>query len=486
MIKFDIDEAGYTFKSVLREIRGLIRDGEIVLIAGSSGSGKTTLLLSITGVLVNLLNGFVRGSVNLDGLNPLDIVEYREVPRRVGVVLQDPDKQISMPTPWDELSFTLENLGYDYNEIRVRVDSMLRKIGLEKKAYSEIENLSIGEKRRITLASALIHDPEIIFLDEPTASIDPWGVRDIRSFVEQYRREGKTIIIIEHKPSYFLDKIDRIVILENGKIARELLREEIDREKMTRFFKVDLEEDLLTRNTEQSSREKSKRREKKILEVRDLCVGYEKNVVLKDLNFELYEGEIVVLVGPNGSGKSTLLKTLVGWLRPLCGSIYLDGREAGRKDLIKQIFYTPQQPDYLFTTTSVEKEISLITEESKSLETLINELFPWYQYLRRESPFRLSHGQRRSLSLLISLSYNRRILLLDEPTTGLDIDLYNVIKDLIFRLSKDMNKSIIISTHDYRVIRDLGERVLFVDTYKKSVYEYSPEEILRVLSEVLK
>ncbi|MEM4672289.1 MAG: ATP-binding cassette domain-containing protein [Sulfolobales archaeon] len=475
MIRFNILRAGYRSKEVLKEVEGWIRDGETILIIGRSGSGKTTLMLSLTGVLKNLLGGFTEGLIDLGGLDPLNYEDYREVPRRIGLALQDPDKQISMPTAWDELSFTLENLGFSSDEIESRVGNMLRRLSLYEKAFEEIENLSSGEKRRITFASALIHDPEIVILDEPTASVDPWGVKEVRLFTEEIRRSGRTTIIIEHKPEYFMNIADKILIMDRGRIISSISSEELDRE-LSRYLEPEREmEEFRSCNKDSATRKNGK-----ILEVRNLSIGYRDKVLLEDIDLEFYREEIIALIGPNGSGKTTLMKTIIGWLKPLEGSIYLESRIAERKDLLRSIFYTPQQPDYLFISNSVEKELSAIRRTPMRSDENYLRIFPWYEEFYRESPFKLSHGQRKALSLLISFLYDREILLLDEPTAGIDPDLYRRLRDLLLNLRRE-GRLVIISTHDYRIIRDLADRVLLINPLQRKIEEIDCFKALELL-----
>ncbi|MEB3860134.1 MAG: energy-coupling factor ABC transporter ATP-binding protein, partial [Desulfurococcales archaeon] len=158
-----IEESGYkTGDPVIRGVRLRLHPGDSLLVVGESGSGKTTLLLSIIGALKNLLNGYTRGVSRVSGVDVLDPREFPRVAGKVGIVLQDPEKQIAMPTPFDEVSFTLENLGFGDEEVRERSMEYLRYFGLEAKAFAPVEELSGGEKRRVTLAASLAHSPDLL------------------------------------------------------------------------------------------------------------------------------------------------------------------------------------------------------------------------------------------------------------------------------------------------------------------------------------
>jgi len=467
MISFNIRSAGYVVgKNVLKNLSGEIEDHTTTMIIGRSGGGKTTLILTLTGILTNLLEGWVDGEIILKQLDPLDPEDFKSIPKIVGAVLQDPDKQISMPTPWDEISFVLENLGYPPEEIDRRVSQMLREAGLEHKAFHEIEKLSGGEKRRVTYAASVAHDPEIIILDEPTASVDPWGIKTLRDFVRRYRGE-KTIVIIEHKPDYFIDYVDKIIRIENGMI-KEVYKPS-ERDHLEKKFS-EYDRDLPSMSKTVSNN--------KILETKDLVIGYDKPI-LKDISIELYEKEIVVITGANGSGKTTLMKTLIGWLKPFDGEIKIYGRPMRkRKDLLKTFFYISQQPDYMFLSNTVENEL----RSGRGLSEDLFNMFPWKNILK-ENPYKISFGQRRWLSILLGLVYQRKILMIDEPSAGLDPDLYKDLVRFLMSLVDKYNISLIISTHDPRIIRDLAHRVYHIDHVKNKIMEIDKEKILKMMYE---
>ncbi|RLG84294.1 MAG: ABC transporter [Thermoprotei archaeon] len=462
-LKFSIEKAGYREnKTVLRNVCGKVNEGETILITGPSGSGKTTLLLAITGVLTNLLEGWVYGKISIAGINPLNFAEFTKIPKFVGTVLQDPDKQLAMPTPWDEVSFILENLGYSEDEIKERVSTALSRFGLFEKAFEHIEHLSGGEKRRLTFASAIVHQPPILILDEPTASVDPWGIREIKRFIRELKNEETTTIVIEHKIKYFLDDVDKILVMNSGKLEKVIEGEEIySRKTADELIKIGID----ARPPIVESKERRIDSEI-VLEVDSLEIGYNENKpLIRDISFDLRKGEIVALIGPNGCGKTTLLKTLIGALKPLNGTIKIQGQEINRlkrNERFRRIFYVPQQPDYLFLESTLMKELSITAKKTgKSLEELIG-LVPWAKKLGNESPYRLSFGQRRWLSIIIAWSYSTSILLLDEPTSGLDYRLFTELKEIINTLRSRKGTSFLVATHDPRIVAELADRVLFV------------------------
>ncbi len=472
LVDVKVDRARYRNSLfTLRNISLRLGEGESILLVGSSGCGKTTFLLSMTGVLNNLLEGEVEGYSRIGQIDLLEPDGFREVARFVGVVLQDPDKQIAMPTPYDEVSFVLENLGFD--NVEEKTFKILGVFGLSSKAFTSIEKLSGGEKRRLTIASAIVHDPPVILFDEPTASIDPWGVREVRKyFREHVSGFGRASIVVEHKARYFLDLVDEIILLENGVIRARRKISEVDEE----FLKF-LEEHGVDVHSPILSREPNNNVGELLLETRGLNIGYNGNSIVEDIDFEIREKEVVVVIGANGSGKTTFLKTIAGALKPINGEILF------RKDKLR-IFYVPQNPDYMFIHTRIKRELEDLRKRSSEafIERILSEV-PWLKQLLDMSPHRLSHGQRRWLALTIARGYNPDIVLLDEPTTGLDLKLYKHVVGWIRNIVRE-NRSVIISSHDPRVVADLADRLYLIDG--KHMREVSLEQGLRWLEEGFK
>ena len=464
MIETRIEGAGYVAgKSVLRQVELNAGEGEVILVAGPSGSGKTSYFLAATGVMSNLLGGWVDGVVKLGKINPLEPSGFLNVPRIVGVVLQDPEKQIAMPTPYDEIAFTLENIGFK-GALERRVREILDRFGLFNKAFNSIEDLSGGEKRRVTLAAAIVHDPEILLLDEPTASLDPWAVRSVREFVAENKSRGKAVIVIEHKARFFLDLADRVVVMSDGKVVEVL---DTQAKAGRSLFKLEdmgvdvgISSSVASRTSQAGCRGE-------LVRARDVDAGYGGFGVVTIEDLEICRGEVVALVGPNGSGKTTVLKTLAGLLKPIRGRVDRRGRA----------FYVPQTPDYTFVHTSAAKEVEEALSRAPELAGIAKGvgLDVW----REVPPYRLSHGQRRWLSILIALSYRPDVLLLDEPTTGLDLKAYKGLVDILREAS--MRSALVISTHDVRVVKDLADRVYI--TSEGRLLEVDPAKAVAVLEE---
>ncbi|MEM4431778.1 MAG: ABC transporter ATP-binding protein [Desulfurococcaceae archaeon] len=448
MIRALILRAGYgRGRCVLWNTDLKVDTGEAVLITGGVGSGKTTLLLAITGVLNNLLEGFVEGSVEINGFNPIEPSGFSKIPLEVGFVLQDPDKQIAMPTPIDELYFTLENLGYSYSDAFKLAMDGLKKIGLVSKAFQHVETLSHGEKRKLTFIASVIHNPRVLVLDEPTASMDPYGIATTREFIRESRREGLSIIIVEHKKDYFIDLVDRVFVMREGRLYETGINGDFGKNALYEKFQ---------RILDSKPRDEHKFGDV-VLKMENVSIGYNETLV-SGIDMVVREGMTIGVVGRNGCGKTTLLKTIAGFIKPIDGVI----------NRFTKTFYVPQQPDYIFLSNSVSGELDLLRRKTGfKLEDSIIRI----ESLKKDfakSPYKLSHGQRRLLSLVIALAYKPKIILLDEPTTGLDDESVNQLIESIVTL-KNKGFSFIIATHDPRISPVIDEYIFIDDGKVRSV-----------------
>lgn len=479
LLNVKISKAGYRKnRPVIKDVNFSLSEGELLLIVGPSGSGKTSLILSITGVITNLLNGFVEGDVDLYGVNPLRPEEFLRVPKLVGVVLQDPEKQLVMPTPFDEVSFTLENLGFKV--VQDFIMDSLKKVGLESKAYSPIEYLSGGEKKRLCIAASIVHKPKLVIFDEPTANLDPWGLSEVVKYVRKLKEEGASVIVVEHKARYYLPIADKVMVITDGRQRLYLSRDYVlsNYEQLTKTL-----EDLGV----DASRPKPPIKKGDLSDnpfevvVKELWFKYPLNseYVLKGVNLSLRKGEVGVIVGRNGSGKTTLLKVISGLYKPARGLIKIGSYSKIKYGRGKRtaVFYVPQEPDYIFVHGSVLKELQSCSRKLNDLN--FNEV-PWINEVLNESPYNLSHGQRRWLSYLIAKLYDPYVVMFDEPTAGLDAKLFKQfvawVRDFI-----GSGKTILIATHDVRLLYEVATSAFIMDD--GVLRQVTVEEAIKYLEE---
>ncbi|MEM0060271.1 MAG: ATP-binding cassette domain-containing protein, partial [Desulfurococcaceae archaeon] len=342
-LEAEITRAGYDEKTILlSNVNVKADEGHVLLIAGSSGSGKTTLLLSLTGVLKHLLNGIVDGSISINGLNPLILEDFEKLPGNISVLMQDPERQLIFPTPLDELSTSLEAIGYPHVEALKQASILLSEIGLSNKVNVHVEDLSSGERRKLTLALIQVGDPPIYMLDEPSANLDPQSIALVRDTVKKWKNNGKTVLIVEHKIHYFRDLADEMYVLRGGRLGE--------------FFVIN---DMLVNLPECETTSSS---EGEVVLEFEGDIGYNDTPIVRNAEFKARRGELISIVGPNGSGKTTFLKTLAGFLKPVDGGV---------KTFTKKYFYAPQNPDLVFVHRTVKKELeSIARKTSKPLHEL--------------------------------------------------------------------------------------------------------------------
>lgn len=477
MINVRISKAGFKEgRVVVKDVGFTLGSGELLLLVGSSGAGKTTLILAMTGVLNNLLNGFTEGYVNIYGVNPLTPEGFVEVPKIVGVVLQDPEKQLAMPTPYDEVLFTLENLGFTNTELLTL--NVLDIFGLRHKAYEPVENLSGGEKKRLCIAASIAHKPKLIIFDEPTASLDPWGISEVVKYVKTLKDSGYSVIVIEHKARYFLPLSDRVIAMDSGKQVLYVDKPQADIQSLKTKLEalgVDSTEPQCSQRTTLTIASDV------VLKARDIWFKYPttRDYVLRNVNLTLRAGDVAAIVGRNGSGKTTLLKVLAGLYSLSRGYVEvcsIDLRRVKGRHKAGLVFYVPQEPDYVFTEGTVLKEIKSI---GRGFEEVISEV-SWVKELLNESPYRLSHGQRRWLAYTIAKLYSPKIVLLDEPSAGMDLILLRKFIKWVREVSLE-GKVIVIATHDVRIVTELASRAFIMD--EGTLKEVTADEAIAFLEE---
>lgn len=356
-----------------------IEEGESVLITGRSGSGKSTLVSVINGVIPHLINAEVKGEVRVFGLD-IKTTPTSEISRYVGTLLQDPDTQAFNYTVIDEVAFGVENYMVSREEMINRVEESMKICGISHLRDREINTLSGGELQRTVLASVLAMRPKALILDEPTSNIDPQGTREILELVKTFRSEGISLVLVEHKIERVLPFIDRIIVVESGKIAVDIKKDEIiDRAdllhslgleipdymlflKKSGFRRIDYEYLRKTYNYKPPSRNEGKG---EIL-FASVKVKTKSGKYLINTKISLKQGTITALMGKNGSGKTTLLKAIVGLIdkkRLIVEEekVIVNGKDLSKAKLVergKYLAYLPQFFDVMFIKRTVEDEVN--------------------------------------------------------------------------------------------------------------------------------
>ncbi|HHY74415.1 MAG TPA: ATP-binding cassette domain-containing protein [Bacillus bacterium] len=475
-------------KALLKDISLAIDEGEIILLCGPTGCGKTTLLKQLKKEIAPL--GMRSGVIFYDKVE-LDLVSLPTSAKEIGIVFQDPENQIVTSTVWHELAFSLENFGYSANEIRKRVAEMASFFGLENWLNLSIHELSGGQQQLVNLASILLLQPRLLLLDEPTAQLDPIAAREFLQMIHRINQEFNiTIVIVEHRLEEVFPIVDCVVLLENGEIklndTPQKVIQQIDKTdvyfqylpEITKLFlfmneSFDVRTSVpitvregkrfLTDSLERKLAEREQFIAQKendadpILECKDVFFQYDcgEKLVLEGVTYSMRKGMFSAIIGGNGAGKSTLLKVLAGVENPRRGKVLLAGKPLIKlkiEERYQEIGYLSQNPLALFTQDTVKEELQLAVELANMPENshqALEERIEFFslQKLLDKHPYDLSGGERQKLALACILLKNPQILLIDEPTKGLDPSFKQDVGTLLKELQLK-GISILMVTHD--------------------------------------
>jgi energy-coupling factor transporter ATP-binding protein EcfA2 len=461
MIDFEF-EFQYSQESTptLRKVSGNIPAGRCVVLCGGSGCGKSTLLRCINGLIPQFYEGELTGFSRLDGQDTADL-SIGEIGELAASVFQDPRSQFFTVNSSNEVAFGLENHGLPQEKIRDRVDEAFRTFDLEHLKNRNVYELSSGERQLISILSAWATDTDIFLLDEPTANLDFAATQQLRNILLKLKKQGKTLLLSEHRLYYLADIADEYWIMANGEIKHKYTAEKAKSLSPLQLHTLSLR----TLDLEQitvSERPPQPENMPQALSVSDLRYEYgrKNRAILSDVNFSVCTHEIVGLVGANGCGKTTLGKLIAGLYHSTGGEISLFGKAQKPKQLQKQVLFIMQEAEFQFFTNSVLHELQyghkITAEFEKKTETLLKSMDMWE--CRDRHPFSLSGGQMQRLTLMMAYLSDKPIVILDEPTAGQDAESLKRCAELIREMGKE--KTVLIITHDLELIADACDRCI--------------------------
>jgi len=428
----------------IEDINFTVSEGERVLVAGPSGSGKTTLLKCLNGLIPHFSGGNLKGELSVGGLDPSE-KSIREMANIVGMVFQDPENQITMTTVENEVAFGLENMGLPVPEIQARINEALEKTGTTHLRDREIKSLSCGEKQKTVIASVYALKPKIFVLDEPTSQLDPESAQDILSLLNYVIAEsGSTVVLSEHRLGRVFPFVDRVYDMgDGGFIGKD--------DALDKYFGA------------HPKRGGEVEKGSGVVEVSGLCFGYGGEDVLRDVSLKIFGQEFVAVVGRNGSGKTTLVKHLNGLLKPRRGSVRILGEDISKKgveEMSDRVGYVSQNPnEYLFCKT-VREELSFTLDNlgvGGDIDNMLKRMH--LNHLSEKHPLDLSSGERQRTALASILIAEPEIIILDEPTRGLDWKTKTELVSLLNKL-RSAGKTIIVVTHDMHLVAESADRVI--------------------------
>ena len=485
MAHFEIKDLTFSYaaakgKHSLENVSLTIEQGEFLVLCGKSGSGKSTLLRQLKTVLTP--NGKRTGEILFRGV-PLKQVSDREQSEKIGFVMQNPDDQIVTDKVWHELAFGLESLGCDQKTMRGRVAEMACYFGIQDWFHRDVATLSGGQKQLLNLASIMAMQPEVLILDEPTSQLDPIAASDFLNTVRKINTElGTTVIITEHRLEDIFPYADRAVVMEKGRVIADdtpgkvgqLLFEQENpmfaamptpvrvyygaggtgegpltvrqgRSWLSRRFPIRPEKDTV------ASPPLPEEVNNPALVLKELWFRYEKDSpdILRGVSAEIPTGSLYAILGGNGAGKSTTLKAISGICRPYRGKVTLFGKPLDKyksSELLHGcLAMLPQDPKSLFVKKTVREDLSEMTRDQQKIDR-IAELCQITELLDSH-PYDLSGGEQQRAALAKVLLTNPKMLLLDEPTKGID----SFFKETFAGILSDLKKqgiTIVMVSHD--------------------------------------
>ena len=432
-----------------------IARGECVVLCGRSGSGKTSFLRVLNGLIPEYYSGELNGKVTVANLVAGE-QSIEEFSKQVGTVFQNPATQFFHRLALEELVFGCENQGIEVTEIEERLQATVALLQLNELLSLDLLQASGGQRQKIAIGAALMQQPQLLLLDEPTANLDQIGIEQMTQAIRQLKRAGYTIVIAEHRLHFLAELVDRFLYFDQGKLvaewtATELLALETQQRQALGLRALNLApahhaiQAKLSNDVTTTSG----------LQLVDLAIGYEQ-VMTKLPNWQFPLGSITGIMGQNGQGKSTLCLTMAGLLSGKAGAIQWQGVTQSTRELQRQTAYVMQDVRLQLVANSVEQELCLGTIDSAQYEAVVTELN--LAHLLAEHPLTLSGGEQQRLMIAHARLSQKQVYLFDEPTSGLDWEQMQHVVQLLHEL-KTMGKVVIVVSHDEEFLAACCDRL---------------------------
>jgi energy-coupling factor transport system ATP-binding protein len=485
------DSVSFTYTGVSRPtlfaVDLHIPEGELCVVVGETGTGKSTLLRAINGLVPHFSGGVLTGTVTVDG-RTTKANRPRDLADAVGFVGQNPLATFVTETVEDELAYTMENLGVPADAMRRRVEDAVDLLGLQELRDRSLRALSGGQQQRVAIGAVLTASPRLLVLDEPTSALDPAAAEEVLGTLARLVHDlGLTVVMSEHRLERVVPFADRIVLVPgDGAPLREGPPQAIMQTSPVAPPIVELGRlvgwDPLPLSVRDARREAAPLRERlspvprpgprndpitsdaEVATARKLTVAYGRVVALDGVDLSARRGEVLVLMGRNGSGKSTLLSTLAGARQPTRGSVVVDGRDPRAfrpAEMIRHVGLVPQDPGLLLFGESVQGECRTSDKVSSlsdgATARALERILPGIP--KDHHPRDLSEGQRLALALAIVLAPAPALVLLDEPTNGLDYPSKDRLIEILRRLAEGEH-AVVLATHDVELAARVADRAV--------------------------
>lgn len=477
----------------LKHVSFDIKSGSFVGVIGPTGAGKSTLCMALAGIIPNLADGTMTGLVEVNGMNTSHH-SVSALSERIGYVQQDPEAQLFCASVEDEIAFPLENRGIAPDIIDKQIDVMLDLVGMTGYRKRVPTSLSGGQMQRVAIAAALAAEPDVLILDEPTAALDPEGKQEVFDVLERIRQtRSMTVIMAEQDTEHIAYWADQVLFMVNGELVRNGDASLFVREKgLLESSGVQVADDPLPQVKAVQQGKKHKKDKKNqperskdvVISLDHVSYQYERggnaSKALDDVTFDIERGSFIGLIGRNGSGKTTLAKHLNGLIRPTQGTVTVDGLDASKHsvgEMAAHVGFVFQNPDHQIFCSTAKEEIAFgptaLGLDGATVFKRVDEMLTLFDLHRYEdvSPATLGYGERRAVALSSVLAIRTPILVLDEPTAGLDHRLAARFLGTIEKLNQ-RGVTIVMISHDMRAVYRYCTHVLELEDGK--VVQYGP------------
>lgn len=436
-----------------------VSHGECILLCGESGCGKTTITKLINGLIPHFVEGGKLSGHTIVGKMNVSDTEMYQLAEEVGSVFQNPKSQFFNIDSDSEIVFGLENAGIEPQIIRERLVATVSALHIESLLGRNIFSMSGGEKQTLAFASVYAMNPDIFVLDEPTANLDANAIELLRQQIIQAKKEGRTIVIAEHRIYFLMDIIDRAIFIQDGKIIQIFSKSELAKITETQRIAMGLRS-LSIPTLSFPAAEKAGTTNG--LSVEGLSCAFDKHNIFSDISFSVTPGEVLGVIGHNGAGKTTLTRCLCGLVKERQGTIRLDGKALKPKERNRASFCVMQDVNHQLFSDSVWNECELALDDcpNERIEEVLEafDLLPF----KDKHPMALSGGQKQRLAVATAILSNKRILVFDEPTSGLDYRRMLEVSGMIRSLT-GQDRIIIIISHDFEFLSQTCDRILDMD-----------------------
>ena len=477
----------------LKHVSFDIKSGSFVGVIGPTGAGKSTLCMALAGIIPNLADGTMTGLVEVNGMNT-SRHSVSALSERIGYVQQDPEAQLFCASVEDEIAFPLENRGIAPDIIDKQIDVMLDLVGMTGYRKRVPTSLSGGQMQRVAIAAALAAEPDVLILDEPTAALDPEGKQEVFDVLERIRQtRSMTVIMAEQDTEHIAYWADQVLFMVNGELVRNGDASLFVREKgLLESSGVQVADDPLPQVKAVQQGKKHKKDKKNqperskdvVISLDHVSYQYERggnaSKALDDVTFDIERGSFIGLIGRNGSGKTTLAKHLNGLIRPTQGTVTVDGLDASKHsvgEMAAHVGFVFQNPDHQIFCSTTKEEFAFgptaLGLDGATVFKRVDEMLTLFDLHRYEdvSPATLGYGERRAVALSSVLAMRTPILVLDEPTAGLDYRLAARFLGTIEKLNQ-RGVTIVMISHDMRAVYRYCTHVLELEDGK--VVQYGP------------